>query len=304
MLLVKAVDGFLLELRANDFSENTIAVYSWALKLFIDFVGDKELASIGEADVKAFWVFLKDEYQPKRPGGDQRPLSPASRQNVWVALRSFYNFASQSLGIDRADMGIKRPRFAPAVVQPFTQEQVQALIKAALGKSYHSSRNTAILMMMFDTGLRASELCRLQVQDVDLETGHVLVRPHGTGRKTKGRDVYVGKATRKAIWRWLTFRPGDEGSLFLTRDGRPYNRLMLRSLFVRLGKKAGVTNAHPHRARHTFAVSFLRNGGHVFALQKLLGHSDLQMSQRYLALAEADLAKAHASASPMDRWGF
>lgn len=304
MLLSKAIAGFMLELRADDFSPNTIAVYSWALQLLINFVGDKELASIGESDVKAFWAFLKDEYKPNRPGGGSEPLSPASRQNVWVALRSFYNFASRELQAPRADAGIKRPRFAPAVVQPFTPEQVQSLLKAASGKSYHSARNTAILMTMFDTGIRASELCRLLIEDLDLETGHVLVRPFGTGKKTKGRDVYVGKSTRKAIWRWLAVRGNEGANLFVTRDGRPYSRFMLRSLFARLGAKAGVPNAHPHRARHTFAVSFLRNGGHVFALQKLLGHSDLQMSQRYLALAEADLAKAHASASPMDKWGF
>lgn len=305
MLLSKAIEGFLLELRASDFSQNTIDVYSWALRLLINFVGDKELASVGDSDVKAFWVYLKDEYKPKRPGGNQSPLSPASRQNVWVALKSFYNYASENFDIERADKSIKKPRFSPPVVQPYSNEQINALLKAAAGKSFHAARNTAILLVMLDTGVRASELCRLKVEDVSLETGHVLVKPFGSGRKTKGRDVYIGKTTRKAVWRWLSLREASPADyLFTTKDGRPYNRLMLRGLFVRLGKKAGVPGAGPHRARHSFAVSFIRNGGHVFALQRLLGHSDLQMSQRYLALAEADLANAHALSSPVDRLSF
>ena len=67
-------------------------------------------------------------------------------------------------------------------------------------------------------------------------------------------------------------------------------------------KRAGVPGAHPYRFRHTFAITFLRNGGNVFALQTILGHESLDMVKRYLMIAQTDLQKAHQDASPVMRW--
>lgn len=96
-------------------------------------------------------------------------------------------------------------------------------------------------------------------------------------------------------------RAGDP--LLVTRDGERFNRTALRLLIVRMGDRADVKGATPHRFRHTFAINFLRNGGHLFALQEMLGHSTLEMVRSYARLAELDIAIAQRRASPADNWG-
>lgn len=162
-------------------------------------------------------------------------------------------------------------------------------------------RDKAIVLTLLDAGLRASELCALTIEDADLSSGRILVQ-HGKGGK--GRITYLGNAARRAVWRYLNHR-GDarqDDPLFVTREDRPLNPDQLGKLFHRLGLRAGVSDLHPHRLRHSFATEFLRNGGNLLGLQRLLGHSSLVMVQRYAAIAEADLARAHETGSPADRW--
>ena len=83
---------------------------------------------------------------------------------------------------------------------------------------------------------------------------------------------------------------------------RPMNKNALRLLIVHLGEKAGVKKCHPHRFRHTFAITYLRSGGDLFTLQSLLGHSTLDMVQHYARIAEIDVEQAHKRASPADNW--
>jgi integrase/recombinase XerD len=94
--------------------------------------------------------------------------------------------------------------------------------------------------------------------------------------------------------------------LFLTQDGKPLTKDRLEKIMTRFGRKAGLVGIRcsPHTLRHTAAVSFLRNGGDVFSLQRLLGHSSLEMTRRYCELADADVKRAHLTASPVDNLDF
>jgi integrase/recombinase XerD len=161
--------------------------------------------------------------------------------------------------------------------------------------------------VLLDTGLRASELCALNVGDVDLKSGQVRVKhgDPGGAKGGKGRVVFLGQTARRSLWRYLATRQdGDEpdAPLFLGKWQRRMNKNVLRQLIARLGAKAGVAHAHPHRFRHSFALTYLRSGGDVFTLQALLGHSTLEMVQHYARLAQVDIEHAHRRASPVDNW--
>jgi integrase/recombinase XerD len=152
--------------------------------------------------------------------------------------------------------------------------------------------------------VRASELCNAKLSDLDIRNKQLTV----TGKGNKRRVLEISNRTMQVIWRYLVTRAelpvGDplfanNDDLFLTRSG-------LRRLVSRLGTRAGVEAAYPHRFRDTFGMRliFLRNGGNIYALQALLGHSSLEMVKRYLILSEQDCSAVHRFASPVANWGL
>jgi site-specific recombinase XerD len=160
-----------------------------------------------------------------------------------------------------------------------------------------------IVLTLLDTGLRVNELINLKMDNVWLEEGLVKV----LGKGNKERLVPIGKQIRKLLWRYITrYRPEPArpnlNNLFLNRDGRPLTKSRLDGIMKYYGRIAGLTGVRcsPHTLRHTFAINYLRNGGDVFSLQKILGHSSLEMTRRYCELADVDIKKAHAIASPVD----
>jgi site-specific recombinase XerD len=161
--------------------------------------------------------------------------------------------------------------------------------------------NKAILSVLLDCGLRVSELAALTTDDVNMNDGSIVVK-HGKGGKQ--RIVHVGTKAQKALWKYLAvYRTSESKSLFINKVGEPLDVVGVKILVKRLGERAKVS-VSPHKLRHTFAISFLRAGGDVFSLQYLLGHSTLQMTQRYVQSLNADDAiKAHRKFSPLDNLG-
>lgn len=302
-----AIGGFTLALASEGKSQHTIDDYRRSLNKFQKFVGGERLVSeISRHDVRAFLASLRGS------------LAPKSRSNVYVGLSSFWTWAvSEGYAEVHLLRGIKAPRAPAPVIEPFAEEDVQAMIKAcARTRSWVSQagqetssrrvsavRDRAILLLLLDTGMRSSELCELRVGDVDLEIGRATIR-HAKGGKQ--RVVYFGKRSRHALWRYWATRSDLEDSsrvIMTVLDGeRTVTRDALYRLVRRIGERAGVTKAHPHRFRHTFAISYLRNGGDVFTLQHLLGHSTLDMVRRYARVADSDAERVHQIASPVDNW--
>ena len=318
MKISYALIGYLNAKAADGFSPTTLKMYTWALNLLGNFLADKEIEAVTSFEIQQFFAWLRTGYTPRRPSQSTQPLSGRSIENIWTAMRSFYNWlSSEGYVSTRPDHKIARPRYEKRQIEPFTQEEVAAILNACqrtksaatVGRNTFTmkrptaSRDTALVLLLLDTGVRVSECARLTVGDVNMETGDVKVEPFGTGRKTKARTVHLGKGARKAIFRYLATRDCDKDDwLFVAKNGKPMDRGTIQHMLVEVGKRARVENVHPHRFRHTFAIQFLRNGGDVFNLQNILGHRSLEMVQNYLKLAEMDSSNAHRQASPVDRW--
>jgi integrase/recombinase XerD len=157
---------------------------------------------------------------------------------------------------------------------------------------------------MLDTGGRASEVCALRVKDLDLTGRKVRI----AGKGGKSRTAFLGKHATKALWTYLRDEPRDEDAALFHSErgpqaGEPLTRGGLHTVILKLGQMAGLeaVRCSAHTFRHTFAITFLRGGGNVFSLKELLGHTTLDMTNRYVALAQADLEAQHRAFSPADR---
>jgi len=318
MKLDKAIEGFMLSCTAEGYSQHTISDYRINLERLTKYLNNPELPEISSSDITNFFAWLRVDYVPIRMNGDKSPLKPATLNRAWGAVRSFYNWASREFEIKRPDSRISAPKFDTPKITPFTENEIKAMIKAAeyssLAKTSkrtpfrmrgrNALRDKALILVLLDTGIRVSESSRLKVRDVQLETGEVYIVPQGTGQKTKSRHVYIGNASRKLLWKYFASRENSSGDdfLFLTTGNQPMNRHSIRLVFRRIGIRAGVTPCYPHLFRHTFAIQYLRNGGDVFTLQRLLGHSTIDMVKKYLSIAKIDVKSAHRKASPVDGW--
>lgn len=299
----KCVDGYLLSLGARHLSQNTIDDYTRTLTRFAKFLEDDyAVADITSQHVESFLASHKN-------------LSNKSLLNYYIGLSGLWTWLVNE-GIVKTNIvrKIKPPKAQRKEVVPLTEAEVKALMSALNrsrvyvrdGRSVDHSlgsfeRNRAILLLMLDTGLRASELCDLKIEDVDNRNNRIFVRQ---GKGMKERMLPFSPRTGQMIWRYLATRQDTQPSdpLFVGRLNRPITRTKLAEMFSGIGRRAGVANVHPHRFRHTFAIQYLRNGGNAYTLQAMLGHSTLETVKIYLKLAQIDVDQMHRRASPVDNW--
>ncbi|MGA2490692.1 MAG: tyrosine-type recombinase/integrase [Anaerolineales bacterium] len=312
MLISKCIEGYFFD-KTTTYSKKTLDAYHFVFNNLINFLGDKEITEVTPDDLKRYINWLREDYKPVRPSGDTSPLAPASVDLNWKGVRSLFHWANDELGVPRPDLKMPRPSFKRPHVQAFSEDEIRRLLKACeytVDKAHNGSshvyrqrrptahRDKAFILTLLDTGLRLGEALRLTIGDVNYETGEIIVAPFGTGKKTRPRVVLLGATSRRAVWLYVARLQNSDPSDRLF----PMSPVSTRMLLDRLGERAKVPNVHPHRFRHSFALWYLRNGGDIFTLQRLLGHGSLDMVNYYLDIERSDIATAHKRASAIDRW--
>ncbi|MGH3266097.1 MAG: tyrosine-type recombinase/integrase [Trebonia sp.] len=171
-------------------------------------------------------------------------------------------------------------RFPP---EPLTPDEVAAVIGGCSARSRTGIRNRAMLTLLYRSGLRISEALALKPSDVDLKR-HTCRVLHGKGDKATVRGFHP--TATDALARWIDTRKAlglRNGPLFCTLDGEPVQAAYVRNLLGRLAAKAGIDKrVHPHGLRHTFADELRAAGVDVVVISKLLGHSSISVTSRYL----------------------
>lgn len=297
--------------RADGKSLKTITWYTELLKSFSNYLKWKQLpddlATFNLNTIRDYILYLRQK--PRFDGHPyipslRKPLSPRTIQCHVRCLKAFSSwlFREGSTEVNRLQ-NLKLPKAPATIVQPLTEAEKDNILIAIETKTFTGMRNHAVMVTLLDTGLRASEVVNARKGDVNLDAGHIKVM----GKGSKERMVPIGSYVQKVIWRYLE-RAKDlmpiQGCdlLFVTKQGKPITVNTVKLIFSRLAKKTGITRLHAHLCRHTFAVNYLLNGGDVFSLQEIMGHTTLEMVRHYLHFTSAQIAVQHHKFSPMDKW--
>jgi site-specific recombinase XerD len=241
--------------------------------------------------VRSYLIHLSE-----RTKSDGTPLAPTSINGMARSLRAFCSWLVSDESVEKHPFGKTKPPKAMKPIKPtLGNDDVHALLKGAKTATRSPLRDEATLPLLLDTGARASELCSLSFSGIDWEQW--IDKPFGKG--SKERYVPVSIATERAMRRFaLRERRGLSDTFFESDEGRQRTTSGLRQICKRVGNRAGV-QVPPHKLRHTFAITYLRNGASVFAVQKMLGHASLDVTLQYAAMVTDDLINEHRDHSPV-----
>jgi integrase/recombinase XerD len=195
---------------------------------------------------------------------------------------------------------LERPKPERGLPKVLSREQVNRLIAAPSPKSRLFARDTAILELLYASGLRASELCGLNVRDVNFQVGCVRV----LGKGAKERIVPLGNAAAQAVKRYLeesreALSRSNSDRLFLSRTGKPLDRISLWMLVEKYGRTSGLLKeVSPHTLRHCFASHLVSGGADLRIVQELLGHADISTTQIYTHVDAGRLKLVHGKYHP------
>jgi integrase/recombinase XerC/integrase/recombinase XerD len=307
--LAELIDYYEVCNRAEGKSPKTLSWYSTNLRRFHSYLRSRHIPDvIGNINTKlireyVLYLFKRTSYQdhPYTPTKNT-PLSTATIHGHVRTLRAFFSWLSKEEFIqENPTKGLKPPKLDHKIVTILSDEEIRTIINTFISKQPSDARNQTIFMMLIDAGLRIGEIIRLKMDDLHLDEG--IIKVMGKGKKE--RFVPIGSISQKVLQRYLyrhRSRQNDSQNeyVFLSTNGKQLTENSLKLMFARLSQRSGVKRLHAHLCRHTFATKFLINGGDVFSLQQILGHSTLEMVRRYVNLASSHITLQHRRFSPLD----
>jgi len=268
------MDELVTELKLRGFSEKTIDTYLFHNRLFLDFA-KKTPQQVSEADIKSYLAFLISD----------KKASPSTVSLAKSALKFFFDEVLQ-----KNIVNIKTPKIPKKLPVVLTKQEVKRLIDNASTK-----KSRLMLMLLYSSGLRVSELLSLKKQDFELEKNSLWVR---SGKGNKDRLVILSS---KLVEELKNYLENVDGLVFPGKNDKILPRTVQK--IVKLAaKKAGINKkVSPHTLRHSFATHLLEKGTDLRMIQELLGHSNLQTTQIYTQVSDEQKRKIK---SPLDDLEF
>jgi integrase len=310
----------------DNHSAKTKSNYDSVFGLLLWHLEQNHLAKCGPDELRSFLAYLTEPrlvisddegthgrgrwgYEAKNRPSTADPVSALTIRTYYGRLRAMFNWIVEQGELDispLAKIKLAPDRGKKDRIQPYSKDQKLALLRAAR-RSSSPVRDRTIVMLFLSTGMRARELCMLDVGDFDITMKRVHIR---FGKGGKQRMVNFGRRTAKALFDYKSeSRKGDapkDTPFFTSERGGGYGQRLtpggVHQMVARLIEAEGITGIRRivHSFRHTFAVDFLLRGGLPNELQRILGHEDPEMTMAYVNFAQACSEERHIRLDPVD----
>ena len=304
-MLNAQLKSFFIHCYSMNLQPNTITTYESKLKVFTSYLNNHtdidEPSEITSETVREFLTFHR-----------QRVSKNTIRQ-YYNVLNVFFRFlAKEKIIQDNIMENVYKPKVSKRQIRSFSNTEVNMILKHFDRNTFVGFRNYAIMITLFATGIRISELCGLQAVDIMFELNVINI----IGKGDKQRKVPMSENLRKILLKYFKMRNEyiDEKQLyqsryfFITKKATPMTRDNIEWLFIRIRQyyNLDVDRFSPHTFRHTFAKNYLLNGGDIFSLQRILGHNNLETTKQYISLNDREVKVQNDKYNPLDnqRWKY
>lgn len=300
---------------ASGKSKRTVELTCLALKKLRRFLVDNSLSTditrIDSRHIRAFILHLQSSKRfddhPNVKGRD-RKLSGLTVNGYMRSTRAAWNrWVSEGLVESSPFDKVKIPRAPKKVIPAFSPEQLIVFFNTIDKNTAAGFRDYTLFLLYLDTACRLSEITNASIDDMDMEAMTLRV----LGKGNRERIVPFGVAAKKALNKYIhDYRhepsPNSRDFIFVTKNGDRLSNNRVLYIMKRYGAKARITGVRcsPHTLRHTACTLWIRNGGDIFTLQRITGHSSLEVLQGYVNLVQADINRAHKKNSPADNLGL
>jgi len=291
------LEDYLYEIRLRNYSERTIKTVRTNCRLFFSWLKYQheivDIEKVRKIHVKEYLNFKQ-----------QQGLSPTYINSILKNLRMFFRYLEEEEYIElNPVVNVKFQKEEKVIIQSFTAEEVKNMLSVYGYDTFLEARNCCIVAMLFDTGIRNFELCKIKIEDIR-ETSILI---HGKG--SKQRLVPISPNLRIIMFRYQRKREQYlkehyQGEYyFLSNNGNQLTIEAIEIIVRECGKQAGVSEeirCSPHTCRHTYAQMNVRNGIDVYSLSRLLGHENISITKRYLqSMKDTDVLNIAIKTSPL-----
>ncbi len=304
MSYVRDVEDFLLYCQlTKQYSENTVRNYKNTLDRFGDFLEKNKLVRTNQIDMDV--VNKYRQYLGKKESIRKDALSLKAQSYQIVVLRSFLKFMIKNGALVLNPDRLELPKTRSRRIEFLSDNEIKSLISAILNDTtvpeIQKKRNQAIILTMFGSGLRLSELLGLKKSDVNEEDGRLMIE----GKGGKIRTTYLAPAAKQAIDTYLELRGSEDNNnpyLFISHSknkkranaAKPLTSRMVQMLIKKYANRLGIyKRITPHTFRHSFATKLLMKGGDLRTVQTLLGHANISTTQIYTHISDKRIKDIH-----------
>lgn len=306
MKLTEVIEQYVIDGENHGRAKGTLELYRRDLGLlacWLERVGVSELEGVTLALLRQFLNYLLTSSSDERflYSKIQGKLAPSTVGTYVSIIKAFFKwcFVEELLDVNPAAR-LSKPKTPYKVTPAFTPEHIEKMLAACDTETRSGLRDYVILLVLLDTGMRVSELCKLRLSDVHPR----YVKVFGKGQKE--REIGLHPEVGKALWKYIQKHRGSFGieddHVFLGERG-PLTPSGVQTMLKTVAKRAGVTGvrASPHTMRHTFSKQYLKQGGDIFKLSRELGHSSVQITEKYYLtdFSSTDARQVHDAYSPI-----